>query len=243
MGGTWTTVEIAGKPADVYEPARPRYGLLHLHDLDGATLSNRPAFTALFDELRLACVCPHGGRSWWADRVCPEFNGRLTAERHVVDNVLPWFESRWGLRPRAVGLDGVGMGGQGALRIAFKRPELFPVVAALAPAVDMQEWYGRGTPLDEMYDSKEHCRQDTATLHIHPSRYPPHIFFCVDPEDEDCYRGCDRLHEKLNALGGAHTADLATRGGGHSWEYFERMAGRALRFVAVGLEEEARRLL
>src|SRR5207248_6627866 len=105
----------------------------------GETPRDRPAFTALLDELRLACVCPHGRRSWWADRVCPEFDDQLTPERHVIDNVLPYFERRWGLRPRAVGLSGFGVGGQGALRIAFRRPELFPVVAAIAPAVDQQE--------------------------------------------------------------------------------------------------------
>src|SRR5581483_726523 len=147
----------------------PRFGVLYLHDLDGETLRDRPAFTRLFDELRLACVCPHGRRSWWADRVCPEFDERRTAERHVIEGVLPVFAQRWGLRQRAVALFGIGMGGQGALRLAFKRPDLFPVAAALAPAIDHYEWYGRGTPLDEMYDSKEQCRQDGALLHIHPS--------------------------------------------------------------------------
>src|SRR5438874_8311971 len=58
-----------------------------------------------------------------------------------------------------------------------------------------------GTSLGEMYDSKEQCRQDTALMHIHPSEHPPHVFFAIDPEDADWYRGNDRLHEKLGALG------------------------------------------
>src|SRR5262249_25330966 len=119
----------------------------------------------------------------------------------------------------------------------------FPAVAGIAPALEYHDRYGRGTTLDDMYDSKEQARQDTAILHVHPVHYPPHLFFCVDPTDRDCWRGPDPLHEKLTALGVEHTCDLATRAGGHTWEYFNAMADRAVRFVAAGLEEQARRLL
>jgi S-formylglutathione hydrolase len=93
-----------------------------------------------------------------------------------------------------------------------------------------------------MYDSKEQCRQDTALLHIHPVRQPPHLFFCVDPADE-WYRGCDRLHEKLSALGVEHTCDLTTRVGSDRRTYADRMADRAVRFLTAGLETESRRLI
>jgi len=245
VNGTWTSAEIAGKPADVYEPAatgRPRFGVLHLHGGGLETLRDRPAFTRLFDELRLVCVCPHGGRCWWVDRVCPEFDPVITPERYVIEGVLPFFGRRWGLAPRAVGIQGISMGGQGALRLAFKHPDLFPVVAAIAPALDYHERYGEGTPLDGLYDSKEQCRQDTALMHVRPTGSPPHIFFCADPDDARWYRGNDRLHEKLTALGIAHELDLGTRAGGHSWDYFNHMAERAERFVYAGLGQESRRL-
>jgi S-formylglutathione hydrolase len=245
MQGSWSALEIAGKPADVYEPAgcHPAFGVLHLHDVGLDTLRDRPAFTRWFDELGVACVCPHGKRCWWADRPCPEFDPDLTPERYLLRHVLAYFAERWGLAARAVAIQGVGMGGQAALRVAFKYPDQFPVVAGIAPAIDYHELYGQGTPLDDLYDSKEHCRQDTALLHVHPSRYPPHIFFCVDPDDERWYRGNDRLNEKLNALGIPHKADLHTRAGGHGWPYSEHMAERAERFLHAGLLHESRRLL
>jgi S-formylglutathione hydrolase len=246
MSASWTRIDIAGKPADVYDPPgteRPRFGILHLHGVGLETLVERPAFTRLFEELRVACVCPHGQRSWWADRVCAEFDPRLTPERHLLDHVLPFFRMRWGLEPRAVGVQGISMGGQGALRLAFKHPRLFPVAAAIAPALDYYELYGQGTPLDAMYDSKEQCRQDTALMHVPPYNYPPHLFFCIDPADVQWYRGNDRLHEKLSALGVPHEYDFSTRAGGHSWEYFNHMAGRVVRFVHAGLDFESRRLL
>jgi S-formylglutathione hydrolase len=240
------TLNLAGKPADIYELAEnvpPRFGLLYLHSGGLETLRDRPAFTRVFDDLKLMCVCPHGQFSWWANRVCPEFDPQLTPEQHLLTNVLPFCQQRWNLAPRSVGLLGVSMGGQGVLRLAFKYPQLFPAVGAIAAALDYHEWYGRGTPLDTMYDSKEQCRQDTAILHVHPARYPPHLLFVIDPSDADWYRGNDRLHEKLNALGIPHEVDLTTRAGGHSWDYFDHMAERVIRFVAAGLEQESRRLL
>ena len=102
---------------------------------------------------------------------------------------------------------------------------------------------GQGSPLDDMYNSKEQCRQDTAPLHVPPHEYPPHIFFCIDPTDQAWYRGNDRLHEKLIALGIPHEIDFTTRAGGHSWDYFNHMAERVVRFLVAGLEQESRRLL
>ena len=94
-----------------------------------------------------------------------------------------------------------------------------------------------------MYTSKEQARQDTALMHIHPSEQPRHIYFCCDPDDAEWHRGNDRLHEKLMALGVAHECDLETRAGGHTWQYYDHVAERVLRFLAAGLEQESRRLL
>jgi S-formylglutathione hydrolase len=197
----------------------------------------------LCSELRLACLCADGGRSWWVDRLCAEFDPQVTAEKLVINEVLPFVRTRWNLGPRAVGLHGVGMGGQGALRLAFKHAALFPVVAAIAPALEFHELYGQGEPLDEMYDSKEQCRQDTAIMHVPPHDYPPHIFYCADPGDGFWYRGADRLHEKLNALGIPHEVDLATICAGRANEYAKRMMERSLRFLQAGLAKESLRIL
>jgi pimeloyl-ACP methyl ester carboxylesterase len=244
MSGTWSQALVAGKAADIYEPpGRPRFGLLYLHGAGLETLCDNPVYTALFAELYLAGVCPHGGRCWWADRLCPEFDPAVTPERYLLDRVVPFLQERWGLAPPCLGVLGIGMGGQGALRLAFKYPQVFPAAAGIASALDYHELHGQGTVLDEMYDSKEQCRQDTALLHVPPYNPPPHVFFCIDPDDVAWQRGNDRLHEKLTALGVAHTADLTTRAGGHSWAYFNHMAGPAVRFLHAGLEQASRRLL
>src|SRR5437868_10827657 len=129
MNGVWSTMTIGGKTADVYDPpsGRPRFGVLHLHGYGLKTLHGETAFTRWFDAFNLACVCPHGQRSWWADRVCAEFDPAVTAERYLLDAVVPYFHERWKLAPRALAVQGICMGGQGALRLAFKHPDVFAV--------------------------------------------------------------------------------------------------------------------
>jgi pimeloyl-ACP methyl ester carboxylesterase len=222
----WQRTSIAGNPADLFEPenARP-FALLWLHDESGVTPATDPAFTAELEARRLRCVAPHGARSWWVDLVCPEFDLVLTAERHLLDNVLP------SLGTNLIAVAGVGMGGQGALRFGFRYPARFPVVASLDGAFDFHDRHGRGTPLDTMYASREQSRQDTAVLHIHGHDWPPHIYFACGPESE-WQRGNDRLHEKLTAIGVPHTADLDTSGD----------LKTLLDFVTTALERESRRL-
>jgi S-formylglutathione hydrolase len=152
-------------------------------------------------------------------------------------------EARWQLRPGLTAAAGISMGGQGAVRLGFKYPDRFPVVASVAGAFDYHDRRGRGTPLDEMYPSREACRRDTAILQIDPIKYPPHIWFACDPADTDWFRGNDRLHEKLTAFGVAHTVDFETSRGGHCWDYFDAISGPMVDFVAAGLAKEGRRIV
>src|SRR4051812_14969505 len=108
----WDRTEIVGKPADVFEPgpgAIP-FALIFLHDESGETPASSPGLTAELRARKLRCVAPHAGRSWWVDRVCPEFDRTVTAERHVLDNVLPWVNATWKTGPRGYAVAGVGMG-------------------------------------------------------------------------------------------------------------------------------------
>jgi S-formylglutathione hydrolase len=237
MRGQWETVDVHGKSLDFYVPAgaAPQFAVLFLHDLGQIIPRADDAWTTQAENLRLALGCPQGGQYWWVDRRCPEFDERLTPERFLIENVVPAFRQRWPVASGALGVVGIGMGGQGAVRLAFKHPKVFPVVAGVNPLLDFYEAYGSGTPLDEMYESREQCRQDTALLHIHPSHFPPHVYFGCEAESA-AYQGCDRLHEKLVALGVSHEFDSALPSTDAAIE-------RALKFVRSGLEQESRRLL
>lgn len=246
MPGNWTSEQVASKAVDVYEPSRRNehgYVVIYLHGVHLNRLQDQPGFLAEFERHGLTVVCPWTERSWWTDRVCREFDTKLTAERHLLDNILPYVATRFGVATPKIALLGTSMGGQGALRFAYKYPNLFPIAAAISPAIDYYKRYNEGDEtIPEMYDDPEAARQDSALLHIHPLNWPRHQFFCCDPVDRRWWESADLLHMKLFSLGVPHEFDLETSGGGHSFEYYSRMAPKAIEFLIARLDQERRRV-
>jgi S-formylglutathione hydrolase FrmB len=243
----WIETNIAGHACDVFEPVErnPRgFSLIYLHGMHLNRLVDQPAFTAEFERHGLPVAAPFAARSWWTDRICREFDDKLTAERHVLDNVLPFVNEHFASQPPGVGLLGTSMGGQGALRFAFKHPNRFPVAAAISPAIDYHlRWNEGDETLPQMYADAETVRQDTATLHVHPLNWPRNIWFACDPADVRWHESADRLHMKLAALGIPHEYDLETSAGGHGFGYYSHMAPRAIEFLVKRLEQESRRVV
>lgn len=238
----WSNVSVAGQPADLFEPGGPvRFALLWLHSqIDGPDeplgLTPWSRLAALLAQHRLPCIAPRGNLSWWVDRSTDP--GAVSPEKHLLNHVVPWMEERWQMPARSIAVAGIEMGGQGALRLGLKYPAIFRAVGSIDGAIDFHELHGRGTPLDDLYESRERCRQDTATLHMNPSEWPPYVWFACDPATP-WFRGNDRLDEKLRAYGVPHAADLETTGRGSAERQLETM----LRFLVEGLDRESRRLL
>ncbi|MCR9118154.1 MAG: esterase family protein, partial [bacterium] len=136
MKSSWSEIEVGGHPCDLFEPAeRNPHGfvLIYLHGVHLGRLVDKPAFIDQFEKHGLPVVAPITQRSWWTDIICTEFDPGITAEQHVLQNVLPFVEERFQAATPKVGLFGTSMGGQGALRLAYKHPDVFPVVAGISP--------------------------------------------------------------------------------------------------------------
>ncbi|QDU59008.1 alpha/beta hydrolase-fold protein [Aeoliella mucimassa] len=250
--GAWEVVEVAGHAVDLFEPQVPNkhgYVAIYLHSVGGECLADDSVFTAEFARHGLRVVAPRGDESWWSNRIYPAFDSERTAEAYVVEDLMQYIHQRWDIESPRVGLLGVSMGGQGALRIAYKYSRRFPVVAAVAPAIDFHQWIDSppaqgevAHALRQLYRDPEDARQDTATLHVHPLAWPPFQYFCSDPLDH-WHEGADRLQMKLASLGIPHECDLVTSHGGHGWDYFHAMAPTAVEFVANRLEKERCRIV
>jgi pimeloyl-ACP methyl ester carboxylesterase len=240
--GVWSEERVGGHPCEVYQPLqRNEHGfvVLYLHGVHLQRLRDQAPFAEQFERYGLPVLAPMTRRSWWSDRICPEFDPSISAEQHVLKNVLPFIAERWGARPPQIGLLGTSMGGQGALRFAYKHPSVFPVVAAISPAVDYHLRFREGDEtLPTMYRDAEAARQDTAILHIHPLNWPRHQFFCCDPADHRWWDSADRLRMKLWSLGVPFEADLETTSGGHGFGYYNAMAEKSVSFLVRGLEKE-----
>jgi pimeloyl-ACP methyl ester carboxylesterase len=243
--GHWTHAEIGGKRADLFEPDRPAeagFVVLFLHGYAGITLKDNAAYSHELDRYGLRAVCPHAPRSWWGDLVYRDFDPQVTPLKFLHGPVREFIAARWNAAPPAIALAGVSMGGQGALRLAYRYPQEFPVVAAISPVVDFHIWHGRGLSLDEIYPSSEAARQDTVTVQLHPLNWPRHQLLTCDPADTECFEGAQQLASKLASSGIPFERDFQTSGGGHSWTYFDKLAPQVLKFVFERLEQERRRV-
>jgi S-formylglutathione hydrolase FrmB len=210
-----------------------------------------PVLRDALEAAGLPVIAPRTGRSWWLDRTVPAFDPAVSPERYVLDRIVPEVARRFGVAPPGIALVGTSMGGQGALRLAYRHPQVFPVAAAISPAIDFHaamrdahlrddgEFYDT---LWELYGDVERARQDTAILHVHPLNWPRHQFFACDAGDEHWYDGAVRLQSKLVALGIPHTARLEPLGGGHSSVYYDRIAPDVVQFVLDRLAQESRRI-
>jgi len=246
QSGKWTSVSVAGHVCHTYLPPEPGphgYTVIYLHGVHLAQLHDKQPFLDQFDRHGLRVIAPVTQRSWWSDRICAEFDPQISAEQYVLDHVMTFIKEQWGCVPPQVGLLGTSMGGQGALRLAYKYPNRFPVAAAISPAIDHQQRLVQGDEtLSQMYRDAEEIRQDTATLHIHPLNWPRHQFFCCDPVDRVWHESAERLRMKLASLGVPYDADLETSGGGHDFAYYNLMAEAAVGFIADRLDKERRRV-
>lgn len=243
----WEQIKIAGHRCRIYEPPTPSehgYTLLYLHGRYQGTPAESPQLMQRINEHGLRVIAPLMRRCWFADRICSDFDAEITPEQYLLNEIIPYVKQRWDAEPPQIALMGASMGGQAVLRLSYKYPDRFPVVTAFFPAIDFHKRLEEGDKfLNQMYRDAEDARQDTATLHIHPLNWPRHQWFCCDPVDTDWYDSVDRLRMKLYSLGVAHECDLETSAGGHSWEYVDNMAQKAMDFLMRGLEQERLRVV
>lgn len=175
-------------------------------------------------------VTPDGGRSFYVNSK----SGRMRYEDFFIREFLPAIEAKYRVAPGRThrGIGGISMGGYGALRLAFKYPQLFGSVSAHSAALMQTPPRGIasatgtrldilgnvfGSPLDrEFYDRASPftlARQNAAALRA------TRIYFDSGLADEYGFdRGARALHELLASLRIPHEFHLYP--GGHSWSYF-----------------------
>lgn len=144
----WVTTDLVPSPVEVrvLRPAGPAGDaddlplLLLLHG-GGDSAAFLDGLVPLLERLwaagdlpPLVVATPSAGRSFYLDRA----DGSQRWETFLADELLPDLVASTGAGRGgdAVALCGVSMGGLGALRLAFRRPERFVAVAVLEPAIE-----------------------------------------------------------------------------------------------------------
>lgn len=184
-------------------------------------------------------ITPDGGRSFYVN----SRDGRERYEDFFIREFLPAMDRAFRTRPTRAyrGISGTSMGGYGALRLAFRYPELFvsasahsaaliahpsqkffsatqPLLAALSPAF--------GSPPDLAYWRQQSPFTLARKL---PGSSTLKIYFDCGTEDDYGFdAGARALDELLNSRRIAHEFHLYP--GGHSWLYVAEHLAASLEF-------------
>jgi hypothetical protein len=239
MTSGWTRRQSAAGAIDFFIPTAespPSCALLHLRDPEGPDPAENSVLTAALERHRLRVYSPAFNGCWWLDRLCDVFPGRSSPLEWLRTTAAAEIRELWNVPGRGIGLLGTGVGGNGVLQLAYRFPKEFPVVAAIAPAVDFHKHFDRDPVLQVIFSTAEAARQETATLRIHPLNWPPHQWLACDPHDPDWFDGCERLVSKLSSIGILFETDLKSTAGGRRADYERRMLPTAIDFVVERLQ-------
>ena len=232
------------------------------HARGGAPLLDRAVGEKILPELIFVCANDQTRSSFY-------INGRIRMEDMILKDLLPHIEKKYRARTDRAhrALLGVSMGGFGALKIAFKNPEVFGVVATHSAAILPEEYKdlarvlpwaaGRsarsvtmifGDPVDENLWRAENplalarklTQEKLDGLRIH--------FDCGDQDRYGFQTPNQELHEVLEELEIPHSWTLVP-GGNHGWNtrrsnqgYNQSVLPRSFAIIGEtwGSEEEKR---
>ncbi|HKV48276.1 MAG TPA: alpha/beta hydrolase family protein [Candidatus Acidoferrales bacterium] len=186
-------------------------------------------------------VAPAAGRSFYINSK----DGKVRYEDFFIQEFLPIIEKNYRIRAtRATrGLDGISMGGYGALRFAFKYPKLFGSVSAHSAALierpptvqinpQQQAAVTRlvgtafGVPFDRAYWNRE---SPFTIVRDNPRPVGLKIYFdCGTKDDFGFNVGAQQFHDLLEKRGIPNTFHLYP--GGHNWMYFAEHFPDSLEF-------------
>lgn len=212
--------------------------------LDAGRLA--PLLDRLIDERAvppMVVVMPAGEDSWYVDN--PDPGGRGLWATAFLGDLVPWVEARFAGLGRRGGraIAGLSMGGFGALRFAFSRPDRFVAAASLSGALFFPDEYPEHDPdrlLSAFGTPFDRARMEANNpWHLIPAlaaaRERPAIWIAAGDDDGLAFeQNAARMHAALRRAG--VKSELRIDQGGHDWEYWARAIEPALRFLGGQLD-------
>lgn len=186
-------------------------------------------------------VTPAAGRTFYIN----SRDGKVRYEDFFIREFIPYIESHYRIRAgrRSRGIAGVSMGGYGAMRFAFRYPQIFGAASANSPALlkdlpKVQISEAQQTTLSRLlggtfgspFDAAFWDRNNVFTL-VRNGPRPSGLKIYFDCGTEDDYGfnvGAQALHDLLVSRGIPHEFHLYP--GGHDWTYFAQHFPASLEF-------------
>jgi S-formylglutathione hydrolase FrmB len=236
----------------IREHPRQRYPVLYF--LHGLGNNEETLFTSggwnIIQDLRqqhkigdFLLVAPEGRRSFFINSA----DGKTRYSDFFLQELMPYIERKYPVRAerRSRGISGISMGGYGAFRFAFARPDLFGSVSAESAALmsespkDLNAAIHAATPLGNLLGpvfgvpiDQAHWNTNSPLLLARKNRIRLKslaIYFnCGQSDDLGFEHGAAALHRQLQSEGVAHEFHLYP--GDHSLEYFLAHFGEVMEF-------------
>jgi len=220
--------------------------LYFLHGLGGdqsflASSGGSSAIEEAWEQKRLGefvIITPQAGNSFYIN----SRDGHVLYEDFFMREFIPHMERHFRLigtrAGRAIG--GVSMGGYGALRCAFKYPQMFVAVIAHMPALLQQLPQGSssaglslflgtafGTPVNEAFWKANTPFVFARTANLQGLKI---YFDCGDQDNYGFDAGTRQLDKLLTERHIPHEAHIYP--GGHNWEFVAQHLDQSLEFVS-----------
>jgi putative tributyrin esterase len=188
-------------------------------------------------------IAPEGQRSFFINSA----DGQMRYSDFFLKEFMPNMERKYPVRSgaRSRGISGISMGGYGALRFAFARPDLFGSVSAESAALltespeELNTAIRSGTPLGNLLGpvfgvpiNQAHWKANDPFLLARKNRIrlrSMQIYFnCGQSDDLGLERGAAALHRELQSENIPHQYHLYP--GDHSLQYFLAHLGQVMEF-------------
>lgn len=181
-------------------------------------------------------ITPNGDRSFYINSK----SGRVKYEDFFIREFLPAMEHKFRISQSRSGraISGISMGGYGALRFAFKYPQLFSSVSAHSAALmerlpkqsaaaGLGNFIGPafGVPLDVDYWKANSPFVFARTIQASGLKI---YFDCGDRDDYGFENGAESLNKLLTSRNIPHEFHIYP--GGHDWVYFSQHLPASLEF-------------
>ena len=199
--------------------------LLHGHSDDYTIWQRRTSIERYADEHKVMVAMLDGARSFYTDAR----DGAFRYEQHVLESVR-FVDSTFRTRPEAGArcIEGLSMGGYGAMKLGLKHPDLFGAIVSHSGVLDL------GASLSEksspemqlIFGQKLAPDEDCFALAARGQDMPAIRFDCG--VDDFLIEHNRRFHAHLDSLDIAHEYEELP--GAHTWDFWDRQVQEGLAF-------------
>jgi len=227
-----------------YENSSQKFPVLYLlHGLFGRfdNWTTNTNLTAYAEKFSFIIVCAEGGDAWWTDNAEIENH---SFESYLTEELIPGVEEKFNVRAErnSRAIAGLSMGGYGAFKLAFRRPEMFCLVASMSGAFHaaevcdnrkFDEWKDLQPSISQVFSSVENIkiRRENDLFRLATDFPPEQIsllpYFYFDCGTNDSFLNVNlRLAELFGRRNIPHKFRQCF--GGHDWNYWDSQILRIL---------------